>query len=122
MDGINQQPTASSSSAALPAAIYTNRASAVPSLPTPEVDKTSLLDFVLSRTSFSDDLEPVGGHAKEVQKLESEKALLDKQLQELQRRLEAAEKKGRALEEKRRSTPILPGSGADKALHAGGSR
>ncbi|KAG8904432.1 hypothetical protein FRC00_013977, partial [Tulasnella sp. 408] len=42
-------------------------------------------------------------HTKQVKDLESEKDKLDRQLQELQRRLDAAQAKSTAIEEKRRS-------------------
>lgn len=123
MDNINQQPTASSSSAPLPAAIYTNRATSAPSLPTPEVDTTSSWFESVIRTSFGDEPHPALGHTKQVEDLESEKAKLDKQLQELQRRLDAAKEKSVALEEKRRSTGnMLSASDVNRALSAGGSR
>ncbi|KAG8999186.1 hypothetical protein FRB90_012137 [Tulasnella sp. 427] len=117
MDSIDQQPTAgSSSSAPLPTAIYTNRTSSAPLLPTPEVDGTSFLESVLSRTSFSDD-------GVDDKKLESKKASLDKELaelQELQKRLEQAEARRVALE-KRMS---LPGKSVNvnTSVSAGGGR
>ncbi|KAG8893040.1 hypothetical protein FRC01_013808, partial [Tulasnella sp. 417] len=104
MDNINQQPTASSSSAPLPAAIYTNRTSSAPSLPTPEVDTSSSWFDSVIRTSFGDEPNPTVGQAKQVHDLEVEKASLDQKLQDLQRRLDAAKAKSTAIEEKRRST------------------
>ncbi|KAG9042859.1 hypothetical protein FS837_010295 [Tulasnella sp. UAMH 9824] len=121
MDNIDKQPTASSSSAPPARAIYTHLTSSVPSLPTPEVDSSSSWFESVIRTSFGDEPNLDMDHTKQVKDLESEKAKLDKELQDLQRRLDAAQAKSTAIEEKRRSAGNILAD-ANRAVSAGGSR
>ncbi|KAG8904965.1 hypothetical protein FRB99_000967 [Tulasnella sp. 403] len=80
------------------------RSSSIPTLPSPNIDKTSLIDSVLASSTLREEFgEPKAENDPSglVEKLENENHALDQRLEELKRRLEAAEARQAELAQRR---------------------
>ncbi|KAG8996014.1 hypothetical protein FRB94_004545 [Tulasnella sp. JGI-2019a] len=91
-----------SSTAPAPINTNTDTSTSVPSLPTPDVGDTSFADALLGDAALKSDV--LVERVTTVKNLANENQQLEHQLQELQKRLDAAEQKRLALEAKRQQT------------------